>query len=222
MTEEMTLPKSKLRAKRLRAIRQAVGLSRQEFADQVGVKKSSIKNWEDAFYSGLTIKGANVLIDGLKNNLYVHISLSWLMEGIGEPPIFPESILNSIQNGIDLNKLTEEEIIQQELLTFYKFNKSAIDMIIKDNDLAPMYKEGDYIAGSRLFGVDTKKAIGEDCIVETLDRKILIRNVHFGSKVGKFNLTKINSMQISHENIDLFSAAPIIFIRRHSRIKNKT
>jgi len=212
------------RAQRIRDVRDALRLSRPKFADRLnevlgGAKKAAekppiplgtLQNWEEARFGGLSQKGAKLLVKGLFL-LGVECTAEWLMYGTGNPPLI---IFSS-----RLQQPQEEKIITQELKLFYQLNLNAVDVIITDDSMSPRFEPGDHVAGRRYFEDDINNAVGEPCIIHTQENSsILVRILQAGNKKGLYTLTCTNPSTHTEnpllENIKLFSAAPILWIRR--------
>lgn len=205
------------RAKRVRHIRDALRLSRQKFADKYQIPPGSLQNWEDARFGGLSEKGAKRLINALQTE-GLDCRLEWLLYGIGNdpvaaPPATPGSIIRS-------KTYFESDVIAQELSTFHQLNPNAVDLLVTDDAMLPAFLPGDYIAGRRYFGPEIHQAIGHPCIVHLDSNTVLFRQVEAGNAPDLYTLRCTNA-QTSAENpivtdTQLFSAAPILWIRRKS------
>jgi hypothetical protein len=84
--------------------------------------------------------------------------------------------------------------------------------------MLPHYQLGDYVAGTKRFNEKIKLLVGHDCIVQTTDGQILMRNLQGGPRDDSFNLVPTN-LQSKIKNaiiydVELASAAPIIWHRR--------
>lgn len=209
----------KLRADRIKAIRTALNLSRQKFADKVGIKKSTLQNWEEGRHSGLSDKGAKHLASALVK-AGIGISVEWLSDGTGLPPKMPESPLEKISHSIlplsISDTIQSDSGIQQELLFFHHLNKGGIDLLVPDNTMLPFYSAGDIVAGVRHFGADLMQTVNHDCIVQTEKGEVLLRFVAVQSD-GCFDLYQYNNAlekTLTHKAVSLFSAAPVLWIRK--------
>jgi hypothetical protein len=229
---EIDLPADspKARAKRIREIRDALRLSRPKFAEKLNevlsarkvlakslIPQGTLQNWEEARFGGLSQKGAKLLVKGLYL-LGTECTVEWLMYGTGNPPLIIFS------NGLQQPK--EEKIITQELKLFYQLNPNAIDVIIADDSMLPRFLPGDHVAGRRYFEEDIDIAIGEPCIIHTHENSsILVRILQPGNIEGLYTLSCTNPSNYVErsilENVKLFSAAPILWIRRKGVVFDK-
>jgi len=210
--ENETESKAKEKAKRLKNIRKKLSLSRQQFAAKFNLTKSSVQNWEDGKFSGLTVKGATQLTQQL-SRFNIIVTLDWLMEGAGTPPIFPRKLKEKPDDGISSAEWTSRQAIQKELVYFHKLNKGCIDFIINDDALLPLLKKGDFIAGKRLFEADFSKAVDQLCIVQLDSGETLVRIMAATTRPQIFDLLALDN-KITHAGIKLFSAAPVVWMRR--------
>lgn len=207
-TENITLEK----AKRLKNIRKKLKLSRQQFASKFNLTKSSIQNWEDAKFNGLSTKGAKQLVQQM-SRFNILVTLDWLMEGKGTPPIFPKNVNELPEDGVSSAEWASRQTIQKELMYFHKLNKGGIDFIINDDSLMPLLKKGDFVAGQRLFETDFSKALNQLCIVQLDSGETVVRIMAATAKPQIFNLLTLDH-KTTHINIKVFSVAPVVWMRR--------
>ena len=214
MVKKNTTPPelAKQRADRIKRVREILRLSRSQLAAQYkkfGLTYSSLKNWEDIKWHGLTESGATILAKAFQEH-GIHVTVEWLMFGIGDDPT--SSLLK--QN----IKLSETAIIAKEIKFFHENNSNAVDTIITDDALEPYLKAGDYVAGIRYFANDIERAIGHPSIVQIENGQQLVRVVTAGDDVELYTLTCSNPNSVTapkiFKNIKLLSAAPILWIRK--------
>ncbi len=208
---------AKARAERIKRLREFVRLSRPKFAEKYakyGIKKNSLQNWESARWYGLTESGAIMLTQAFQDE-GLKITIEYLMYGVGEDPI-PDSIPFRILE--DVAQPSEKSIIAGELRYFHQHNANAIDTVITDDALAPCLGPGDYVAGIRYFDHDMEKAIGHPSIVQTESGDFLVRVVNCGNDLEYYTLTcsnpKTTAAPSTLKDVKLFSAAPILWIRK--------
>lgn len=201
------------RGQRLRQVRESLRLSRLAFGDRYSISPRSIQNWESARYGGLTEKGARKIIRGLQKD-GIDCTLEWLYLGFGYSP--PGLALD---NGIkfadtDPSKVTTS--ISRELSYFHQLNPGAVDMVVPDTSMEPAFLKGDCVAGRRYFDGEIQQAINHHCIVQLQDGKTYIRKLLPGDQHETFHLACYNGKmeQPEFKNIRIFSAAPIVWIRR--------
>ena len=151
------------RAKRLRQLRQFLGLSREKFIECFGdVKKisfSSLENWELSRWNGLTWSGAKKLSAELINQ-GLPISADWLYHGHGENP------LNSLKKEVEQARFrtTNKERFQQEWQLYSQLHPKAFLHQMTHDKFKPWLNTGDYVAGEILS--ENEKGIGKICLVE--------------------------------------------------------
>lgn len=229
MENEYIMDSPEARAKRIRTIRDAIRLSRPKFAVRLNealsvtpientsakqpVPLGTLQNWEEARFGGLSAKGAKLLVKGL-NGLGIECTEEWLMYGTGNPPLV---IFSGGQQ-----QAHEEKIIAQELKLFYQLNPNAVDAIITDDSMMPRFEKGDHVAGRRYFEKDMEMAVGKPCVIHTHESSsVLVRVLQPGTKRGFYTLSCTNPSVMEKsiiENIKLFSAAPILWVRRKGEV----
>ena len=120
------------RANRIKHVREILQLSRTQLAEKYkkyGLTYSSLKNWEDIKWHGLTESGATILAKAFQEH-GVQVTVEWLLFGIGEDPA-PNLLTQKI-------KRSEVAIIAEEIQFFHQNNSDAVDTIINDDALEPM------------------------------------------------------------------------------------
>jgi len=219
------------RGRRLRSLRKMTDLSRKEIAEKYQLSAGTLQGWEDGRYGGLTEKGAKKVLKALRNE-GIQCSLDWLMFGIGLGPQISEILYldkaidgtssESDMFGEEFFEQEQDTTIREELLLFRHNNKETIDIVVDDDAMSPFYNVGDYIAGRRRFGDEIQQFIGNDCIVQTKMGDTFVRRVRQGSKSGLFTLISLNTDTIVENptiyNVELMSAAPVVWIRRKETI----
>ncbi len=212
-SESTNLASPEERAKRVRYVREVLlRLRRPEFCNKTGITYGSMQNWEDARHGGLRELSVKRLIESFQSLGILNCNPEWLLYGVGEEPVNPNFVITSLS-------VAEEEVIAQELSLFHQLNPNAVDFIIADESMSPVYLRGDHVAGRRFFGADIKKTIGYPCIVHTqANISVLVRIVQAGSQANQYTLTCLNSAATNEpsllKEIPLFSAAPVIWVRR--------
>jgi transcriptional regulator with XRE-family HTH domain len=211
---DLDLASREARAKRLRYLRESLRLSMPKLGKLCDIPSSSVQNWEYARFGGLTESGAKKIIHGLKAKDF-HVSLEWLLFGIGKAPSFPFSPQDKIKN-------TEDTFIREELQLFQHHYHDAIDCVIADDGMMPRYIPGDHVAGVRCYHESIQKTIGLPCIIETTSGNTLVRTIEIGDRPNVYNLICENENTSVPEpmikNISINSVAPIIWIRRKKQI----
>jgi hypothetical protein len=201
------------RAKRLRLIRQFLRLSRPALEKKYAIAACSLQNWEQGRYGGLSEKGARKVVRAFAAE-GVECTMEWLLYGVGKNPITPQA--RPFQSKITKSHSTEAEIIAKELQTFHSLNMNAVDCVMQDDGMLPIYLPGDHLAGVRFFSSDINKAIGLSCIAQTTEGDIFVRLLEEGDISNRYNLIVINPHTTLRnvKNIELLSVAPILWMRR--------
>lgn len=211
------------RGKRLKSLRMMTGLSRKALEEQYSISASTIQSWEDAKAGGLTEKGAKRVITVFKRE-GIRCSIDWLLFGIGFPPQLSNKLFDESDDGegeggnVAIETPSEDRAIVNELLVFRQNNPDAVEYIVADDGMGPIYGAGDYIAGKRRLSSQIESVIGMDCIIETQENEIMFRRLKRGSKQGTYTLVATNidttvAKPVLYDR-ELLSAAPVIWHRR--------
>lgn len=215
-----TGPLPEARAKRLKHIRALANVTREEFCCQgkTTINIHTLSGWENARFGGLTKTGAEKIISRIEE-LGVICTMEWLLEGTNEPPYVDYEYTSFFQN--ERNKLeSEDQIIAKELALFKAKNNDSIDYHVIDDVMSPEYQIGDYVAGIKRFLTDDiKHIIGLDCLIETSNKEVFLRNLQPGLTPGLYTLVGKN-LKSSQKNIVIFnikivSASPVIWHRKN-------
>ncbi|MCK4608351.1 MAG: hypothetical protein KAT71_02625 [Gammaproteobacteria bacterium] len=212
----------KERASRVRILRGMTNLTIKSFSAEAGVSVRALKNWESGSLAGLTDKAAEKLSLAAER-CGIHASNLWLMYGSGAQPI----MLGEIYNKADVvneppvaygSRFQISAAIKKEMKFFKRLNPGAVTMQILDDSMEPYYRIGDLVCGIRKMGAEVIHALNQDCIIETAGEVALCRRITKGAQEGRYNLSCINPNTTVEPSIvsdvEVFSAAPIILIRR--------
>jgi transcriptional regulator with XRE-family HTH domain len=90
----------------------------------------------------------------------------------------------------------------------------ALAIEVRDNSLAPVYRNGDMLIGVIRKGGRYDNYVGLDCIVKTAEGERYIKYLARGTMRGRFNLRSYDASQKDVENAHLEWVAPIAWIRR--------
>ncbi|MCD6047061.1 MAG: hypothetical protein K0S08_708 [Gammaproteobacteria bacterium] len=202
-----------MRAKRLKRVRNLANLSREQLCEGSEINRYTLIGWENGRFAGLTTNGAEKVIAKVRKE-GVHCSLEWLMEGVGpEPSVNPISFTDENE----LLNLSEDVVISYELAFFKAKNLNAIDLTVEDDSMHPKYMEGDVVAGKKKTGDEIKLAVGRDCIVETENGEVLLRNVREGQTPQTYTLVchnpAVKKKAFVMPDTKLVYAAPVIWHR---------
>jgi transcriptional regulator with XRE-family HTH domain len=209
------------RGKRLKSLRMMAGLSRKALEDKYDVSASTMQSWEDAKAGGLTEKGAKRAIEVFRQE-GIRCAVDWLLYGIGLPPQLSDKLFQQhvqLQESLeDRVEVSEERAIVNELLAFRQHNPDAVEFIVPDDGMNPMFHKGDYVAGKRRYNDAINNVIGLDCIIETKENEVLLRRLKMGTQSGVYTLICLNPgtsvAEFALHDREILSAAPVIWFRR--------
>lgn len=219
-TDARSSPEAK--GKRLKRVRNLANLSRDQLCEGGNINLHTLIGWENGRFGGLTRTGAERLISRLAQE-GVQCTVEWLLHEIGPGP---NIITDFATAKVDLHKKTpektskseEDKFIAEELILFRSQYSNATDFIVEDDGMLPLYNPGDYVAGKKRYPDKIMTVIGKDCIVQTEEGRIFLRNVRKGSLPNCYHLVCTNHhTQIEDSvlyNVKLISAAPIIWHRK--------
>lgn len=214
------------RAKRLKSLRKMTRLSRSVFSERYGVPSGTLQNWESARFGGLTEKGAKIALSAIRSE-GIYCSFEWLMYGIGPSPQLNDKLFENTNNPSLIDEgLSKQETnidsqlatIAQELLIFRKLNPNAIDFVVRDNGMEPLFVLGEYVAGCRRYQTDISSAVNQNCIIQTATGDMLLRHLSQGSAPDLYTLICMNpTARVERPviyDVKLTYVAPVIWTRR--------
>jgi len=214
----------KQRGNRVRILRTALRLSRRAFAEAHGIPRGTLQNWEDGRYGGLTEKGAIQLLD-IMRAAGLYCSLEWLLHGIGEAPqvataygmSFPDAIKTQ-DIAIERVEYQEVAFIEEELALFRKhYYPHVLELQVSDDKMMPYYHQGDIVAGRKRYKQDIAKFIGQICLVQLIDGKLLVRELQSSQVANRYQLRYLHAEfadELKVQEVELISIAPITWHRR--------
>jgi HTH-type transcriptional regulator, cell division transcriptional repressor len=212
----LDLSSAKAKGLRLKEIRKATYLGVTAFSQKYGFNYGTVQSWEHGLHGGLPPRRAYEIISALKNEGII-CSFEWLVYGTGEKfyHINTSPAKAPLNNATD----TEELHINNELTNFYQHYQEATHLTVADDALHPIYRIGDLVAGVKKYDKEIRKTINLDCIVQIIgEKELLLRNVRPGSEKEHYNLICLNPNTTTQLpllcNVELLSAAPIIWLRR--------
>lgn len=224
MESETHKASKEMRAKRLKVLRQLLGLTHKDFEDKYGIPFSNFQNWEGPRYGGLTEQGAKKILHVCKME-GITATLEWLMHGIEPAPIITNKFFDKNNLNYSLNKqiITDNEYesiaISNELLLFKKnYNNQTLELLVNDDCMEPYYHVGDWVAGKYFDEKNIEKSLNQHCIIKLATGDIVLRQLKAGTNKSLFNLICTNpNTNISQPIIydaKITCAAPIIWVRR--------
>lgn len=212
------------RGKRLKLLRKMANLTRSDIEETYQISASTLRSWEEG-RQGLTEQGAKRIMIVLRDR-GIQCSVGWLLYGTGSEPRFTGALYQDFSTTIaaSSNPASEEANIQAELDFFCERNNDAISMLVDDDGMEPHYKKYDYVAGIKHYAEEIDDLIGQDCIVETQKGITYLRQLRKGARRGCYTLICTNLQTTLSDpvlyNIELSTAAPIIWHRRRSKPKD--
>ncbi len=211
------------RGERVKRLRNLSNLSRQEMCEGNDLNVNTLKGWEIGRYGGLTVKGADKLLQRVAQEGVI-CNMDWLLYEIGSGPsinsdyIKTKEFVNLDNTELQANFTKEDKYIAEELMLFRSHYKHTVDLIINDDGMLPIYQAGDYVAGVPYFQEKIANLIGENCIVQTASGHLLVRQLRKGNHENAYNLICINTATSVEQpvmyNVNIISAAPITWQRR--------
>lgn len=180
---------------RLRYLRTLTKLDRTAISMKYNIPEVTLRFWETG-KAPLTKKGISRCLD-IYHKEGIRVTEEWLSNGFGDLPhldplLMTLSNVSNLQNEFKIN-------IQQDLNYFKNTYSNCIFFEIKDNEMLPIYKKGDFII-CKISNHDLKLLNQKDCIVFLESNEIIFRRV-FISEQDKMSLNCTNP----------FSSIPIIF-----------
>jgi transcriptional regulator with XRE-family HTH domain len=217
-TEKHSINSKENVAERIKASRSIAGYaSRKEFCFKFGISYDTLDAWERG-KNPLTLKGAKRIVEALKS-VGVYCSEEWLMEGKGFSPRPMNELTSEIKasSSDSLSDLEKNLKLSTEVATFTTLNENSIVTLITDDSMLPFYKEGDYVGGIRLKGLEIEKAIDKKCIIELQGENTVVRQLQNEKSISRYTLGVFNKNAVEQKKIvarkNIVSAAPIIWHR---------
>jgi transcriptional regulator with XRE-family HTH domain len=186
-------------AQRLKKLRKATGLSRDELAFKHDIKSPSLRSWETG--TRTLQKDKAELLASIFKNYGVVCTADWILRGKGEDPLEITS------------QTTEEAYIIKEIGRFEAYYKNSIVLEVADDYMAPWIRKGDFVGGVLIDPKDEKSFIDQICIVRPRDFGTQVRLIQKANNNKLYNLASFsNKGEIL--KIELEEVANILFLRR--------
>jgi hypothetical protein len=210
-------------------------MSRADICEGTDIKPDTLYRWMTGKLQGIGRSGAASLLSRLRK-LGIICTEDWLLFGEGSLPYRSLSVdgerdfeadLVSIKQENDpcseekeKQKLKVDEGLKREILFFQENNLNAIGIFLRDNSMEPVFKAGDYLAGTRTQNFE--EILGEFCVVQLENSgELEVCRLERGSESSLFTLLFLNpneSRPIVLLNQRIITAARIIWRRRPSLI----
>jgi DNA-binding transcriptional regulator YiaG len=206
---------------RIRKLREHTGLSRPQFSKKYakyGLTKGALIAWEiGRWRGGVPMEGVQKLVKAFHDEGFA-VTPEWLLTGSGISPLLNTPISQGGWSAPSV-AITDLQMILKELQFFRELHPRAVDAIVTDDAMMPLFNPGDYVAGERYTGDKINAAIGMPSIIQTQAGHILIRLLEQGELENTYTLSSINpyfkiELKSQEKNIELLSVAPIVWIRK--------
>lgn len=161
--------------KRIKMARQMANLTRKQFTDKYNINYHTLESWEKGVNS---VSEENLtLLEGFFRAEGINVSKNWILYG-NTQEIVDDMIKGKKDTQVeDIYSLSGDLSYFKEIKFFLEnVENSAITMVL-DNSLFPFYCKGDYVGGIDTGGNDTKKYIGNFCIIHITNGDIVTRKV---------------------------------------------
>ena len=192
-------------SQRLKHIRKKLlNMTQEEFCEGSKIPKQTYAVWENVRFHGLTKTGAERVLERYQE-LGVICTISWLLHGVGAPPLMKQDINN--------DTISTPEDVADELLAFTN-KAAALNHYVTDNAMAPLYEQGDIVAG---YIVSAEKADGKNCIIlfdQGNSHHKTIGRINFNDEGLIISYTNAKSPARFLEVEKIISIAPIIWQRK--------
>jgi len=193
-------------------------VTQTKFCAATGLSVNTLRYWERR-NSNLTVNSARKLVVAFEK-FGIRCDRDWLIHGIGAPPQkIPKLGFTAESNAtlkLSLEKTLDEDFaILKETEAFQILHPHAIFFINIDETMEPKYLRGEILAGIAYRTQDiAQMCLGKVCIVQTEDKRKLLRKVTPGSQKNTFSMTVTNPNFVK-ENFEshLEFAAPVLWQR---------
>lgn len=219
MTED--IPKMETPGQRLTYIREKLlRLSRSAVHKKYGLSPDTLAAWEKDKVQ-ITEKGISRCIK-IYNAENVIVSREWILTGEGLDPNFSFELNRYFKNlptGKTDKEVDDNILLAQEIEHFRSLASNSVTALVPNEDMLPIYSQGDHVGGRLRYEKEIEDCIGKDCIVKTKDGATYIRRVSKNPNGEGYNLVCLNPEWDGNPepvifNVDIECAAPIIWHRR--------
>lgn len=93
----------------------------------------------------------------------------------------------------------------------------AVALTVRGDSMAPVYRDGDTLIGTKRPTSNARMLVGADCIIATRAGERFVKFLARGTQRGRFNLKSYNPAHPDRENVEIQWAAPIDMIIRGRR-----
>lgn len=176
---------------RIKASRVLTGLNQEEFGSKYNIPAPSIKTWE--FGSVVPrLDGLTKFTDALRES-GIYVSTNWLLHGMGTGPSYflgqqhSESVVDVDDSFAELFKKSCK-----------KSKENPVIVEIRDDEMVPLFKPGDLVAGVLLDRLSFKSDPHKPMLVNLGDGSYVVRYIQlvddcfFLSSSKNHNIKKVN------------------------------
>lgn len=196
------------RGERLRRLREAMNLTRSEFANKMGVSEHTLKSFEN---------GAREFSEPVAREYCKRFILAGL--DVNFDSLFYG---NDIENSPHPEAFFDDrKLIQEEVLYFKERNHLSIIFTVSDALMSPYYSKGDIVGGQKVMN-EEKFSLLENhiCIVETIQGAQSLRRV-LKSHQRKVTVCTLNTDQyINLPFIEELEVSSLAQVTRHWCLSN--
>jgi phage repressor protein C with HTH and peptisase S24 domain len=86
---------------------------------------------------------------------------------------------------------------------------------VRGHSMAPVYRDGDDLLCSRLYGTEMSKAVNRDCVIKTAANEMYIKILMRGGQRNSYRLRSYNPAFEDVDSVALEWAAPVVWVRRN-------
>lgn len=209
----------KERAQRIRLLRGHIGHSRKEFAEKYrhyDIAKGTLQSWEDGRFGGLTEDGAVKLAKAFKDE-GLTCEAEWLLFGMGDNPlplsrVYPEPIDKVKPN----QPVDFSSAVTAELQLFHQHQVNALDCVVADDAMQPVFFPNDYVAASRHYGDEIQQLNDLPCVIQLTSGKTIVRILQCTDTNIILKPTNASAQIETISNTEIICAGPVIWLRRSS------
>lgn len=153
------------KADRVAYLRKMAGLSFAQLSQKYKVGYSTIRQWEGQGGRQLSSKGAQILVEIMKQE-GVQCDSGWLLHGLGNLPSY-------LHTPIDPGSSTS--LLKQEMAQFKNHYRNSFILKIEDDAMLPFLSPSDHVGGVCLNRNRFELMDGQYCIVESKAHGIFCR-----------------------------------------------
>jgi hypothetical protein len=204
-TQETALYKTP--GERLRYLRSLTRLDRKSFGELYDIPVTSLRLWETS-KAPITTKALNRCVKSFLQE-GINVKYEWIQDGIGDTPKHDRSLLAFNNDTTDPSSIITTNIAD-DFSYFRKTYPGCVLYEITTEEMAPVYKKGDFVLG--IINTKELKAIHtKDCIIQLTSGQVRFRRV-FITTQNTINLYSTNQLDPAEPiiNAKIESIAPVI------------